>query len=279
MTDTGRHTVDSLTNDALDQLYAERDRYRAAWQSAAFRAEARGESIERLCDDRDSYKGWMEQEQAHSAALRARVAELEKSDAINAEVDARTEEQLNSCTEVVQYYRALAERTQAWGEQQRDRANRFRARTEAVRAELAALNSEIAGLNPYAMAGRRDAVARVRAALQSVSHNAPVPDDPHVTELEAELVAARSTIDRVRAVLDGADRYDDMDIIRGALDQAQQPAAGQARCPSCEHEPRYHSDPAGCWFTVLDGKPDRDAVCGCRRPARPLKQQTTTTEA
>ena len=115
------------------------------------------------------------------------VGELEKSAAINAEVDARADEQLNSCTEVAQYYKALAERTQAWGEQHRDRANRYRTRTETVRAELTALNSETAGLNPYAMAGRRDAVARIRAALQSVSHDTPVPDDPRVAELEAEV--------------------------------------------------------------------------------------------
>ena len=34
-----------------------------------------------------------------------------------------------------------------------------------VRAELHALNSEVRGLNPVALAGRRDAVARVLAAL------------------------------------------------------------------------------------------------------------------
>ncbi|MDR3079618.1 MAG: hypothetical protein LBV60_01590 [Streptomyces sp.] len=36
---------------------------------------------------------------------------------------------------------------------------------ERARAELARLNGETRGLNPYALAGRRDAVARIRAAL------------------------------------------------------------------------------------------------------------------
>jgi len=48
-----------------------------------------------------------------------------------------------------------------------ERAERAEAALNAVRAELTALNSETTGLNPYAMAGRRDAVARVRAALDT----------------------------------------------------------------------------------------------------------------
>ncbi|QQZ56878.1 hypothetical protein IFE09_27145 [Streptomyces microflavus] len=104
MTGQPRIPLDDLTSDALDQLYAElelakrvarsaardaelaltqylvaeanRDRYRHAWQSARQRAEAYGEGIMRLCDDRDTYAGWLEQEQAHSAALRADNARL-----------------------------------------------------------------------------------------------------------------------------------------------------------------------------------------------------------
>jgi hypothetical protein len=69
------------------------------------------------------------------------VAELEaerkKADAINAQVDAKTEQQLNDATEVVQYYKALSERTQAWGEQESARAKRYRARIDAAKAVLA----------------------------------------------------------------------------------------------------------------------------------------------
>lgn len=50
---------------------AERDRYRAAWQSARFRAQAYGEGIERVVKDRESYQGWLKQAEA-------RVAELER---------------------------------------------------------------------------------------------------------------------------------------------------------------------------------------------------------
>ncbi|WP_405747685.1 hypothetical protein [Streptomyces canus] len=58
------------------RIAAERDRYRLAWQSAAFRAEARGEGIERIVKDRESYQQWLEQEQAVTAQLRAQAASI-----------------------------------------------------------------------------------------------------------------------------------------------------------------------------------------------------------
>ncbi|MFF0277494.1 hypothetical protein [Streptomyces sp. NPDC004330] len=48
---------------------------------------------------------------------------------------------------------------------QRTRAERAEATLTAVRDELHALNSEVR-LNPIALAGRRDAVARIRAVLE-----------------------------------------------------------------------------------------------------------------
>ncbi|MFE7233984.1 hypothetical protein ACFVAF_25610 [Streptomyces sp. NPDC057596] len=59
------------------EALAERDRYRLAWQSASFRAEARGEGILRIVKDREAYQKWLEQEQAATQQLRTRVAELE----------------------------------------------------------------------------------------------------------------------------------------------------------------------------------------------------------
>ncbi|WP_331731838.1 hypothetical protein OG298_45175 (plasmid) [Streptomyces sp. NBC_01005] len=100
--------------------------------------------------------------------------------------------------EVAQYFKALAERTQVWGDQHRDRANRYRARTDAVRAELTALKGETAGLNPVALAGRRDAVARIRAALATITHETQVPDDPRVTELEQQLADTAGELAEVR---------------------------------------------------------------------------------
>lgn len=58
----------------LAAVRAERDRYRAAWQSASFRAEARGEGILRITRDRESYQGWLKQEQAHTQHLRSELA-------------------------------------------------------------------------------------------------------------------------------------------------------------------------------------------------------------
>jgi len=201
-----------------------------------------GQALTRVCTAREEQRARAQQAEADHARVQeracrlaellrkaeARVAELEverkKDAAINAQVDAQTEEQLNGATEVAQYYKALAERTQAWGEQHRDRANRYRTRADAVRSELAALNSETAGLNPYAMAGRRDAVARIRAALQAISYDTPVPDDPRVTALEAEnarlraaWTSARGRVKRAKRNRDGELRWAN-NMLSAALD-------------------------------------------------------------
>lgn len=92
-------------------------------------------------------------------------AEMKKDAAITKKVMDRADDDMEGARETARHFKALAEQAQAWGAQHRDRANRYRTRTDAVRAELTALNSETVGLNPYAMAGRRDAVARIREAL------------------------------------------------------------------------------------------------------------------
>lgn len=132
-------------------------------------------------------------------ALYERLAELQNADAVTAKILAKVDEDIDGAHEVARYFKALAAQAKAWGEQHRDRANRYRARTDAVTAELTSLNGETAGLNPYAMAGRRDAVARVRAALQSISHDTPVPDDPRVVQLEADVarLTAGQCLDRL----------------------------------------------------------------------------------
>ncbi|WP_405676760.1 hypothetical protein OG292_19185 [Streptomyces sp. NBC_01511] len=117
-------------------------------------------------------------------ALYERIAELENDAAIRAEVDAKTDEHLNDAHEVARYFKALAERAQAWGEQHRDRANRYRARTDAVRTECDAVLAESASSTSVALMGRRVAATRIRAALQTISHDTPVPDDPRVTALD-----------------------------------------------------------------------------------------------
>ncbi|MGP3752182.1 hypothetical protein [Streptomyces sp. IBSNAI001] len=64
---TERHTVDSITSDALDQLYDERDQYRAdcqKWSDCVATAEKIRQSQAR---DADQYE----------AQLRTRVTELE----------------------------------------------------------------------------------------------------------------------------------------------------------------------------------------------------------
>ncbi|MGY4903292.1 hypothetical protein [Streptomyces sp. 900116325] len=82
-------------------------------------------------------------------------AEREKNDAINAVVDAKTEQQLNDATEVVQYFKALAGQWEARSEQETARANRYRARVDAAKAVLA----------PYDWPHAQVRAAAVRAAL------------------------------------------------------------------------------------------------------------------
>lgn len=65
-------------------------------------------------------------------------------------------------------FRKLAERTRVWGQQNYDRANRYRARLDGVMAECRLLMGDVSGLNPSALAGRRDAVTRIREAAHLV---------------------------------------------------------------------------------------------------------------
>ncbi|MFG3403728.1 hypothetical protein [Streptomyces sp. NPDC048142] len=69
-------------------------------------------------------------------------------------------------TQIQNLWAQIRLRNRQWREE-KQRAERAGAALNAVRTELAALNSETTGLNPYAMAGRRDAVARVHAALDA----------------------------------------------------------------------------------------------------------------
>ncbi|KAB7839466.1 hypothetical protein [Streptomyces mobaraensis] len=69
-------------------------------------------------------------------------------------------------TQIQNLWAQIRLRNRQWREE-KQRAERAGETLNAVRTELAALNSETAGLNPYAVAGRRDAVARVHAALDA----------------------------------------------------------------------------------------------------------------
>lgn len=63
-------------------------------------------------------------------------------------------------------FRQFAQQVQAWGEQHCARADRYRARLDRVKDECDALMGEVSGLNPVALAGRRDAVSRIREAAR-----------------------------------------------------------------------------------------------------------------
>lgn len=105
-------------DDEFVQATAERDRYRLAWKSAAFRAEARGEGIERIVKDRESYQGWLKQEQAVTERLRA-------------ELERRTED-------VAFLERATLPELRRTVQHHQDGKQRWRDRAEKAEAELAA---------------------------------------------------------------------------------------------------------------------------------------------
>ncbi|MCJ0875657.1 hypothetical protein [Streptomyces sp. AP-93] len=69
-------------------------------------------------------------------------------------------------TQIQNLWAQIRLRNRQWREE-KQRADQAGAALNAVHTELAALSSETTGLNPYAMAGRRDAVARVHAALDA----------------------------------------------------------------------------------------------------------------
>jgi hypothetical protein len=79
----GRILTREVTEAAEDVAAAEATatRYRLAWTSARFRAAAYGEGILRLTKDRDSYAGWLRDEQKSTANLRALAGAVKDSEA------------------------------------------------------------------------------------------------------------------------------------------------------------------------------------------------------
>jgi hypothetical protein len=75
-------------------LTAERDRYRCAWQSARFRAQAYGEGILQVVKDREAYQGWLKQAEARIAELERPAVEAKRNEirASYAELIAAAEE-------------------------------------------------------------------------------------------------------------------------------------------------------------------------------------------
>ncbi|MFE9769416.1 hypothetical protein ACFYPC_33675 [Streptomyces sp. NPDC005808] len=75
-----------------------------------------------------------------------------------------------------------AEDAQAWGRQESDRASRYRARLDRVVSECETLMTQVSGLSPSALAGRREAVIRIREAARpvgsrsGVAHQLRLPD-------------------------------------------------------------------------------------------------------
>lgn len=106
--------------------------------------------------------------------------------AIDTAVMEKADRECDAHIEAGRAFRHLAERTQAWGQQHYDRANRYRARLDRVRAECDTLMAQVSGLNPSALAGRRDAVSRIREAARPADEaNDSATPDPQQAAYDA----------------------------------------------------------------------------------------------
>lgn len=128
---------------------AERDRFRAAWQSARQRAQAYGEGILRHIADRDAYKGWMDEQ-----AERASRAEQELA-AVRATLETLT----------AQSATALVKRDQA-----KQRARIAEAELEALRGGLREIGGDPTQVqNLYAQLSSRTRQWKELQAEQAVN--------------------------------------------------------------------------------------------------------------
>ena len=96
--------VDSLkselkrSDDEYEAVVGERARYRLAWQSARERAQAYGEGILRVVEDRESYQGWLKEAEENYAAYRSGAEAVKQmlTNRINAVLDLCDREQRNA---------------------------------------------------------------------------------------------------------------------------------------------------------------------------------------
>lgn len=192
-----RIPLDELTSDALDQLYAERDRYRAAWNSARDRAADRKSLYAALGDDyriairaaehADAVtvetKRLMER---RTTTLRARA---EKAEADRDAAVARLYElgvttnpepswQCPDCDGLVPHSQRYIHQEA----EQRARAERDQAAVERVRATAHALNLEVGrhrgNGDPETLGyrlGLAEAVRRIHAALDEQQEQTATP--------------------------------------------------------------------------------------------------------
>ena len=134
-----------------------------------------------------------------------------------------------------------------------ERAERAAKRTAGYRRRAEEAEQRLARIRDMADAWTRRLpdVIRTATAAEAVRNAVDGDDRPVMFAMTTEQATPEVITDRA--------------AIRAALDEPEprQPSTTAERCPSCEHGPEYHTDPAGCWFTVAKGKPDRDAVCGC----------------
>lgn len=96
----------------------------------------------------------------------AQVAEMEKQQAIDVQIMEKADSDLDGIVSAGRWFRQQAERTQKWGEQEKERANRYRTRLTTARAAIQRVRDLAADVDdPTWRAPGTEVAARIRLAL------------------------------------------------------------------------------------------------------------------
>ncbi|WP_405531572.1 hypothetical protein OG592_27230 [Streptomyces avidinii] len=133
MTET-RHTVDTITPEALEQLYARIEDWRtAAGANMTLTDQLRGqlEQVRRVMADTGLITDTPPDSDASLAMLLKQG--LDEFWARMKQVDDKADKQLEELADAGRQFKSQADQAQAWGEQQKERASRYRDRYVAFR--------------------------------------------------------------------------------------------------------------------------------------------------
>ena len=127
----------------------------------------------------------------------------------------------------------------------------------ALRERIAAAIIESDGVPSHEFAAKLHRAAALREA-DAVLAVLPEPADRAAVLREA----ADALWNHPRATAIDSDFRSASDVLRRLAGET--PATEAQRCPSCDHEAKYHAaDDGRCWFTVDHGLPGSNLVCPC----------------
>ncbi len=181
----------------------------------------------------------------HVEQMHARIAELEQQAAIDTKVMAKADAECDEHIAAGRAFRKLAQQTQTWGEQHRDRAHRYRDRYTTAKVRIRELEQALADADTTQLhtdrtceavqrAGRAEAaVDRVRVTVDDLcdephpTHDHICPDDVRRTLLAALDEPTQQPTDTTHRYLSTGCLHDQHDYCQSTRGQAgpKQPAA------------------------------------------------------